>query len=49
MPSRLHNHDGGVAQTLLRDAELDTNPSAGLTMIFLGVMQKGSDATADPF
>jgi putative addiction module component (TIGR02574 family) len=32
LPSVLHDEDEGIAEALRRDAELDANPSAGLSL-----------------
>ncbi len=32
LPSVLHDDDEGVAEALRRDAELDANPEAGITL-----------------
>jgi putative addiction module component (TIGR02574 family) len=32
LPAVLHDEDEGIAEALRRDAELDANPSAGLTL-----------------
>ena len=32
LPAILHDEDAGVSEALRRDAELDSNPSAGMTM-----------------
>ncbi len=32
LPSVLHDEDGGVAEALRRDAELDQDPTVGLTL-----------------
>ena len=32
LPAVLHEDDGGVAEALRRDAELDADPSQGMTM-----------------
>ena len=32
LPSVLHDEDEGIAEALRRDAELDANPSAGLSV-----------------
>jgi putative addiction module component (TIGR02574 family) len=32
LPSVLHDEDEGVAEALRRDAELDANPEAGITI-----------------
>ena len=32
LPAILHEDDGGVAEALRRDAELDADPSQGMTM-----------------
>ena len=32
LPSVLHDEDEGIAEALRRDAELDANPSAGISL-----------------
>ena len=32
LPSPLHDEDEGIAEALRRDAELDANPSAGMSL-----------------
>lgn len=32
LPAILHDEDGGVAEALRRDSELDEDPSAGMTL-----------------
>ena len=32
LPAILHDEDAGVSEGLRRDAELDSNPSAGMTL-----------------
>ena len=32
LPSILHNEDAGIAEALRRDAELDANPAAGISL-----------------
>ena len=32
LPSVLHDEDEGIAEALRRDAELDANPEAGITL-----------------
>ncbi|TLD70917.1 addiction module protein [Phragmitibacter flavus] len=32
LPAVLHDDDGGIAEAMLRDAELDRDPSAGMTL-----------------
>ena len=32
LPSVLHDEDEGIAEALRRDAELDSNPEAGITL-----------------
>jgi hypothetical protein len=32
LPAVLHDEDGGIAEALRRDAELDANPSAGISL-----------------